>query len=97
MKIALNKAFDEVKRKLGLPESVEFRVISSIGGWSISRRKEVRPNSFRKYLEGFDPSTRVATFLRELEARLGAQVGARIELYFAGRRIDGRRSVASLM
>ena len=39
---------------------------------------------------------RVATFCRELGRHVGAQVGARVELWVAGRRIDGRRSIASL-
>jgi hypothetical protein len=96
MKKALTEVFSEVKTATNLPENLDFKVISNIGGFSVNRKKEVETLLLRKYLDSVDGSTRVASFTRELGRRIGAQVGARIELHYAGTRIDGRRSIASL-
>jgi hypothetical protein len=92
----LKQTFDRVKKELRLPANVDFRVFDTTMGWPVNRKKVIRPLGLIGYLKSVDDSTRVGALLRDLEQRIGAQVGARIELWMAGHRVDGRRSIAGL-
>jgi hypothetical protein len=96
MKKSLANVFADVKRTFSLRRSVDIKVFDSMTGFSISRKKEVHTRGLGRYLREFDPDPRVATFVRELGVMIGAQVGARVELWLAGRRVNGRRKVANL-
>jgi hypothetical protein len=96
MAISLAALFDQLKKILCLPKSVDFKVIDRQTGSEISRKTHVEPIGLRPYLHNFEDDTRVATFLLQLERRIGARVGARLEIWLAGHRVDGRRSVAGL-
>jgi hypothetical protein len=96
MSITLKYAFDHVKSALNLPQNLDFRVSDKKYGSNINRKTVVEPINLDSYLRKVDDSTRVGAFLQELERRIGAQVGAKIEIWLAGHRIDGRRSIAGL-
>ncbi len=86
----------EIKRILNLPNNLEIKIIDRIWGTPINKRKVVEPINLGSYLRTVSDETRIATFIHELERRIGAQVGAKIEFWLAGHRIDGRRSIAGL-
>ena len=88
--------FSAIKERLGLPSSVDFRVIDSVTGFAIHRKKTVEPVLLWRYVESVEPSTRVGRLLSELERRLGAQIGVRIEMRIAGHQIDGRKTLGGL-
>ena len=92
----LTQVFAKIKAQLRLPNGADLKVFDRSTGFPISRKKEVRPIALQAYLRDFDKDTRVATFLLEIERRIGSQVGARLELWLAGHRVDGRRKVAGL-
>ena|SRR5271168_1095999 len=96
MPVSLKKVFDYIKRDLGLPSRLKFLVIDRRYGITLSQRKEVVTRGLESYLANVSDSTRVGAFLPELERLVGAQVGAKIEIWYAGNRIDGRRSIAGL-
>lgn len=96
MAVSLLYAINHVITKLKFGNNVDIKVVDRIWGNPINRRKSVRPIGLKAYLDTVPDNTRVATFIRELERRIGAQIGARIEITVAGHPIDGRRSIAWL-
>lgn len=96
MKKSLTEVFNKVKSRVGLPKSADIRVYDNTTGFPVSRKTQITTIGLDQYLRNFDNSTRVATFLHELERRVGARVGARLELWLAGQPVDGRRSIARL-
>ena len=96
MRKSLSEIFTKLINRLGLPSSIDFRVISTETGNRINRRKKVDASFLKEYLGSINGDLRVATFLKELEIKIGAQVGARIELWLAGSPLDGRRKLSGL-
>lgn len=96
MRKSLSDIFDEVSSYLRLPNGIDFRVISTETGNPINRRKKVDATFLKKYLRSIKEELRIATFLRDLEIRIGAQIGARLELWLAGSPLDGRRKLSRL-
>ena len=96
MKRSLNSIFDRIKSEMKLPKSLDIQAISNYTRMPVNRKTEVEPLNLITYLRGCGGDTRVATFCSEVGKRIGAQVGVKVNLYYAGARIDGRRSLASL-
>lgn len=93
---SLKTYFSEITRRLGLPSSIDFRVIDSVTSFPIHLKKTVEPVLLWRYIASVEPSTRVGRLLSELERRLGAQIGVRIEMWMAGHQIDGRKTLGGL-
>jgi hypothetical protein len=96
MPISYKQVFDKIKKRLGFARNVDFKVIDTKSGTLINRKTHVKTSRLGSYLLNFEDNARVATFLSELQRRIGAPSGTKIGIWVAGHRIDGRRGVASL-
>ena len=86
----------KVVEKLQLPSNAIIKGFNKETAQPIHGKTLVQTPGLLKFIGNMDPDIRVASFLRELEHRIGEQIGARFELYVAGDRIDGRSKVLGL-
>jgi len=86
----------KIVARLQLPTSADIKVFDKETEQPIHRKTLVKTPGLSKFIANLDPNIRVASFLNELEERMGVQIGARFELYVAGDRIDGRSKVLGL-
>ena len=97
MKATLKQVYTKTlnHRNVGCPQSAEIKPFDKYG-LPISRNTKTDTILLKNYLDNLPPDVRVGSFLKEVQRRTGASVAARLELWVAGHKIDGRMSLANL-
>jgi hypothetical protein len=95
--LMLSKIIEKTKKKMRFASGVKI-VVRRSDGVAVHGRVMIEPHGLEKLLGKTDlPDWRSATFCREFACCIGAQIGATVSLEFAGRPVDGRRALKSLM
>lgn len=95
--MSLYEGVQTLKQRIGLPAHSDIRFLSTETGAPLRRRREVDVGDLDRFVETFDARMRVARFNANVARIFGAQVNARAELVFAGKPVNTRLSVASLL
>lgn len=96
MPMMLAKVIYEVKVGIGLASGVRI-VVTKDNGEVAHGRIIIQPHGIKELLKDCGLSDmRVGTFCQRFSVCIGAQIGAKISLEFAGQAVDGRRALKSL-
>jgi hypothetical protein len=94
---SLSDVIARTKRDIGLPSGVKISVIKD-NGEVVHGRTNVETMGLKPLLGAGDlADMRVSTFCERFAQCIGAQIGAKVILEFAGQPIDGRRALKSLI
>ena len=85
-----------IKQALDLPRGLDVQFVSDETGAHLPRHRKVEPRDLATVTERVGSATRVARLCDEIERAYGAQVNVHVELFLAGRPVDGHLTVARL-
>jgi hypothetical protein len=93
---SLSDVIARTKRDAGLPSGLKINVIKDHGE-AVHGRTQIATTGLDRLLAKKDLlDMRVATFCERFARCIGAQVGAKVTLEFAGQTLDGRRALKTL-
>jgi hypothetical protein len=93
---SLSDVITHTKQDIGLPSGVKI-TITKDGGDVVHGRTKIATVGLDKLLK--EPNLldmRVGAFCERFARCIGAQIGARVTLEFAGQAVDGRRALKTL-
>lgn len=93
---SLSDVITRTKQDIGLPSGVKI-TITKDGGDVVHGRTKIATVGLDKLLK--EPNLldmRVGAFCERFARCIGAQIGARVTLEFAGQAVDGRRALKTL-
>jgi hypothetical protein len=93
---SLSDVITRTKREIGLPSGVKIAVTKDGGEAVHGRTKIVTAGLDRLLNEANLLDMRVGAFCERFGRCIGAQIGARVTLEFAGQVVDGRRALKTL-
>ena len=93
---SLSDVIARTKQEIGLPSGVKI-AITKDGGEVVHGRTKIVTNGLDRLLnESNLLDMRVGAFCERFARCIGAQIGARVTLEFAGQVVDGRRALKTL-
>lgn len=93
---SLSDVVTRTKRYIGLPSGVKISVVKDGGEVVHGRTKIVTVGLDRLLSDQGLLDMRVGTFCERFARCIGAQIGAKVALEFAGQVVDGRRALKTL-
>ncbi len=93
---SLSDVIARTKQQIGLPSGVKIAITKDCGGVVHGSTTIVTTGLDRLLKEPSLLDMRVGTFCERFARCIGAQIGARVTLEFAGQVLDGRRALKTL-
>jgi len=93
---SLSDVIARAKRDIGLPSGVKINVIKDHGEVVHGRTRIATAGLDRLLADEDLLNMRVGTFCERFARCIGAQVGAKVSVEFAGQVVDGRRALKTL-
>jgi len=93
---SLSDVIAHTKRRIGLPSAVKIAVVKDDGAVVHGRTRIATTGLDRLLAEDHLLDMRVAAFCERFAQCIGAQIGAKVTLEFAGQVVDGRRALKNL-
>ncbi len=93
---SLSDVIARTKREIGLPSGVKINVTKDGGDVVHGRTKIVTTGLNNLLKEQHLLDMRVGAFCERFARCIGAQIGAKVTLEFAGQAVDGRRALKTL-
>jgi hypothetical protein len=93
---SLSDIMSRTRREIGLPSGVKINVVKDHGEAVHGRTMIVTQGLGNLLSENGLLDMRVGTFCERFARCIGAQVGAKVTLEYAGHTVDGRRALKTL-